>query len=296
MKKRAQPKPISLARELSALQEWLPRNAARIRDGGWKMVDEALAPGADRKSLLIASGRLQQLWAWYADEGGAAVLRGDDGGWAVMARGLGYGIARVAIAVRSFEVNRNPVVLGNSVALMLAHAMAVGDDAAADWLAARLEASVASGVFGKWLELNAFEPFIVQLHGRRVGRAIDFAVAPRYVAPYDAVSKAWTAGDEPLRQALVAICEHHLASVEDTSTWTAEFGTSIYRVWPAEVLAIANTRARLGLSTPAINHPLMQTPLATPPPAVPPAHIDDERVQALVARARDLLGDISLPR
>lgn len=294
MTKRAQPKPVSLARELREREAWLAKNAERIRDGAWKMVDAALADGADQKQLLIAAGRLTNLWTWYVAEGGAAVVRGDDSGWAVMARGLGCGIARVAIGVRSFEVNGNSVVLGNEVALMLAHAMAVGDDGTADWLAARMEASVGSGAFGEWRALNAFEPFILQLYGRRAGRTIDFGGATPDAGVYEAVWTAWTAGDEPLRQALTGMCEHHLASVEDTSTWTAEFGTSTYRVWPAEVLAVARTRARLGLTTPTVEHPLMQTPLATPPPTVPPAHVD-ERVAALVTRARSLMGDVSLP-
>ncbi len=295
MKKR--PKAINLQRELREQEEWLPRNAARIRDGALAKIEEAFANPGEQRKLLIAAGRFHDLWGWYASEGGVAAQRGDANGWATMSRALGYGIGYVALFVRAFETgaNKNPVVLANSVALMLAHAIAIGDDRAADWLAARMEASITTRVFGRWIDLNAFEPFILQLHARGAGRTIDFGATPPDFGPYQRLWDAWTADVASLQAALHEACEHHLASVNDTNAWTAEFAPSIYRVWAAELLAVARTRARLGATTPPVEHPLMQTTLAKPPAVVPPALLDDV-AQGLVDRARAAWGDVSLPQ
>jgi hypothetical protein len=297
MTKRELPKRIKLDREIRELQEWVPRQQARLRDSTLSFIDEALAAN-DPKKLMSAAGELGRLWNWYGIDGGMRVLRGDTEGWQEMSRALGCEMGEVAIFAYAYESghNRNPVVLGNSVALMLAHSMAVGDHQAANWLAAHLEASIRTGVFGKWVSANAFEPFILQLHAKRLGRVIDFGGPTPSLGPYEAVFSAWSADDGSFALAIREACDHHLMSVNDTSNWTAEFAASIYRVWPAEIIAVERVRQRLGLSTPRVEHPLLATPLATPPGDVVAAYAD-ETVQRLVAKAQSLWGaDIKLWR
>lgn len=106
------------------------------------------------------------------------------------------------------------------------------------------------------------------------------------VPVYEDLLKRWrTHDDDELRRLLVRACDRHThESKFDTATAFYDFGDDLLTHTPVEILLLLRLRQLTGLSTPQVDHPLMQAPfdrLPEPMP-VPPA---DDLMTATLARA-----------
>ena len=286
------PKPVKVNRQIVNLRTWLaePSNLERLRDRPRKQLTTASAD-ASQLGIITAADCCWKLWLYTGRQGASEILDGHESGWATLSQALALGRTYIAVFAQTWDagVQKSSVVMASSAAVMLAHALAIGDDPTADFLAQRLVESVTRGMFGRsWFERSPFCTFIVRLHARLRGHRVELpSPEPR---AYDAIWASWDSGGAALADALVAACEHHLASVNDTDAWTAEFAESAFPVFPAEILAVARVRQRLGLTTPPVAHPLMETALAQLPASVPPAR-NDETLDRVLDKARERWGD-----
>ncbi|MCT7057254.1 hypothetical protein M1752_26390, partial [Salmonella enterica subsp. enterica serovar Sandiego] len=75
--------------------------------------------------------------------------------------------------------------------------------------------------------------------------------------------------DELVRTGLITLCDKHLewTDFHNSDKHCCLTGYEIQRqdllLWPFEYQAVKNWRARQGLSTPMIEHPLMNSPMTT---------------------------------
>lgn len=132
----------------------------------------------------------------------------------------------------------------------------------ADWLAQWLIQVSGSSAFVT-RNCTSFKAFVLNLWTIHHGSA-DVVVRPSVavVSAYQRVLDTWS-NMAPLRSALRAACNHHLAQA---LTKGGEFVDRPYQVFPVDMLAIATVRRDLGLEIPTVEHPLLSTPLATVPP------------------------------
>lgn len=71
-----------------------------------------------------------------------------------------------------------------------------------------------------------------------------------------------TLGPNDIREAIVAACDFHLSRAkEDTDDETYEFSSSVYAIYPVEILFVFRIRQLLGLTNPEVDHPLLRNPL-----------------------------------
>jgi hypothetical protein len=163
--------------------------------------------------------------------------------------------------------------------VLLAYALALGEDEAAEWLGADLRARMAK--LPEAYESAFFPRFVAHLHRVLAPNSKAGPGAIPELGPYDAVLQAW---DDPpaLARALVGICEHRLTQV----VGEADDEVSEFRfapILPVEIAAVATIRRRRGEVMPEVDHPLMRTPLA----AIPTTRSYDPHSDAWFGRAVD---------
>ena len=108
-------------------------------------------------------------------------------------------------------------------------------------------------------------------------------VAPLGV--YQSIFAGWH-DDAALSRALLDACDYHLEQTLDRSPYP-EFVWPPYMLFPVDILVIGEIRKRLGLSTPRVDHPLLDTPLAkVPPPAERPRMGPDPLLDEVMARVK----------
>lgn len=163
--------------------------------------------------------------------------------------------------------------------VLLAYAMALAEDAAAQWLATDLRARMA-----KQPEAYAeavFPQFIGHLHRVFAPNSKAGPGAIPELGPYAGVLAAW---DDPpsLGRALAEVCDFRLAQVvAEADDEVSEFRFA--PILPVEIAAIATIRRRRGETMPAVDHPLLRTPLA----AIPTTRTYDPDTDPWYQRALD---------
>lgn len=219
---------------------------------------------------------LELMTNWHGQHGAKAVLDGDINGWANLDRALHYLAPGAQIFRRGLTASRPAGVL--------AHAMVFGERAIVKAVGTRLLASLDDGTT-LW-EYSAFGAFMLKLWGMYQAQEIDVA-RPGVAAlgVFQGVLDAWH-DESALGDALRQACDYHLEQTLERSPYP-EFVWIPYRVFPADILAIEAVRRDLGLSTPAIDHPLMATPLAkVPPPESRPRMEPDPLLEEVLVRAK----------
>jgi hypothetical protein len=217
------------------------------------------------------------------------VLTGDTLGWTDLRSSARYLFwdCRIVASLYGQGFYKQFVIGLDSVANCLAHSIACFEDEASGWLGCKLAQSFQGQAFGYW-EKTPFEPFMARLYQIWVGQVKPGAPSPTNLGVYQRVLDAWDAGDAQLHDALAVICNYHVQRTEDRDDSDfAEFTRPPYLIFPAEILAIIRVRKDLGLSTPTIDHPLMQTPLANPPVEMPA--VNDELLDRVIAKVRTIL-------
>lgn len=146
----------------------------------------------------------------------------------------------------------------SDAAELLTHAMIVGDEEVAAWMA-----NLTEGRLGKdadraddWKGLP-YPRFALGLYRRWLGRGTFENVDGVYAR----VAEAWNS--EAFGEALDAACEYHLEQAMDEQSVRNDFRA--YSIAPVELVAIRLVREREGLRMPEVSHPLAHTPLAQMP-------------------------------
>jgi hypothetical protein len=141
-------------------------------------------------------------------------------------------------------------------------------------------------ILGDYWDERHFEPFAMQLYQRETNVEMPKVVMERDLGPYQKVFDNWH-DEDGLAGALFDICEYHCRRmVHDDEFWRPEFISPPFHLVPSEILGIVKVRERLGLSTPAIRHPLLETGLEKMPP-ISCARVSDDvlaRVAAVAAK------------
>jgi hypothetical protein len=237
------------------------------------------------RDLNTININLMQIGTWRIRTGGLAILERKEEAWAE----FHLGMTLKAFEVRTFYfgvMRRAPgdrgSTLGVDCALVLAHAMAIGDQTMATELGDLMTQAVARGVYGDYNE-HGYEPFVVNLFQDSRGeerRNIGFAPAASG-DKYEGVWKSWNSVDD-LSKECDTLCNTHLdIAIDKTGDSYSQFGIDPCDIYPAEILALQRIRKKLGLPVPTCDHDLMKSPLADAP-TEPPQSTDDlaERIRA----------------
>ena len=140
--------------------------------------------------------------------------------------------------------------------------------------------TVPGAVNEAYWKTRRFEPFVLSLHEILVNRIIDPVSLSRCPEPYRAVLENWAKPAE-LGPVISSLCDYHCRNMEDTvGDWDPEFDRPPFDLLPTDILAIYAVRQRLGLSTPQVDHPLLNSAVATQP--IPNSLPEDQ----ILSRAR----------
>jgi hypothetical protein len=184
--------------------------------------------------------------------GFALVMRGDAGGWREIERWW------LLESIASHWIGAH---IASGAHVLLAYALALSEDAPAEWLATDLRARMAKYP-------DAYAPASLPRFADHLQRAYapGSKAGPGAIpelGPYADVFAAW---DDPARLsgAIAAVCDHRLQTVaSERADDLPEFGFA--PLLPVDVAAIATIRRRRGEVMPDVDHPLLRTPLAAIP-------------------------------
>lgn len=257
--------------------QWCDNPRMDRRDVATRDIFKALkgkGPSATHSIAIDLNG----LSAWYGEHGARAVFEGDVEGWANIDRSFNY----LSVSARI----TSKLLQASFAASVVANAVVFGEDMTASALAARLIHSLEDrAIFPIW-EYGSFGALMVKLWGLYQGLEVNIArsnLAPLGV--YQSILAGWH-DDAALSRALSDACDYHLEQTLDRSPYP-EFVWPPYMLFPVDILVVGEIRRRLGLTTPQVDHPLLNTPLAkVPPPEQRPRMGPDPLLDEVMARAR----------
>jgi hypothetical protein len=240
------------------------------------------------KDLIHIGSNLGQIGTWRIRTGGLAVLEGKNDAWAE----FHFGMTVAALEFRQlfFATTQRPAGDRASTttyipALVLAHAMAIGDDLLANEMGDVITKGVANGVFNGYNE-HGYELFIINLFQTSRGeprRNIGLD-PPNTRDRFQEVWQTWDSVDE-LSKECANLCDTHLDIAEDkTGDSYGQFEIDPCEIYPVEILALQRIRKKLGLPVPSCDHQLMKSRLADAP--TEPPKIDDDLAERIRAKLR----------
>jgi hypothetical protein len=182
-------------------------------------------------------------------------------------------------------------LLAVEAALLLAHALAIGDRRMAKWVGDRLIDGLSDGSM-MGAETMSFEPFMMRVHARWTKREIDWTkhkLGPLGV--YRPVLNAWE-DSAKLGKALADALDYHVRHSDLRSDEEGpQFCSSPYADYPCEVVGLLRVRKEQGLEDCVVDHPLMDSPFAKPPASPPVVKEDDPLIDEVRQRAAEHFGD-----
>jgi len=240
------------------------------------------------RELNYVYSNLMQIGVWRIRTGGLAVLEGNQRGWAE----LHLGMTMKLLEFREFyagTMQRRPGDRATTItyipSLVLAHAMAVGDEKLASEVAELLTRGVAHGVFHGYNE-HGYELFIFNLFQTSRGDARR-NIGLEKPNTRDRFERVWQVCDsvDELSQECAKLCDTHLDIAEDkTGDSYGQFEIDPCEIYPVEILAIQRIRKKLGLPVPTCDHDLMKSPLADAP--IEPPKLEDDLADRVLARLK----------
>jgi hypothetical protein len=226
---------------------------------------------------------------WEYQLGSFQVLMGDSSGWGHLYLAVECDVWRIRILLHQHSTTEEPdkeFAATHDTALALASAIALRDDALADWCGALLAREFAHPVFLTDWEHSPVFQFLTWMYALWRGVTIDAHHAPvGSFGVYGQVIANW--GDDAAQVcALHKACEYHCAQAipDETEQIMPEFTDPPYIVFPGEILAILRVREELIGRRVEIDHPLMNSPLGTVPPTIPKLH--DPLIEQFKARVQ----------
>jgi hypothetical protein len=280
-----------IQRTIKETREWLTERPP-VLEQQLAFLNEDLE-GGTLQGLTVATITLGVLASYYSRKGTIGVIDGEVFGWDEIHKGLAYHYWCLKIQAQRFFKTAflQPVhaVSGLDMeacyaACLYGYCLASGNEAGQHYTIDVLRgiATVPGAVSAGAWERSVFEPFMLRLHQKQETFDLPEELEQRDLGPYAGVLAHWDA-PERLAEVLDGVCEYHCANMVDSGRKdrAPEFYHPPFDLLPCEVLGIYALRQKLGLETPAIDHPLLATPLASVP--VVPGFITDEvltRVEA----------------
>jgi hypothetical protein len=207
--------------------------------------------------------------SWLGGQGIVSIMDGDSQGWTLIVGSAKcrYWGQRILDALG--RAGHRPRAYRRVVALLLAYGLCMEDRSVAEWSGQRLYTSLEdAGLLNEEWRFAALPGFMVQLYARQKSLDYDFSRQDfgRF-SIYQEVLDAWD-DENRLGKAIREACDYHVRR-RDGDDPSLEFEYGPFDEFPAEILAIYKVRESLGLSTPLVEHPLLDTPLAHPPAKIP---------------------------
>lgn len=248
----------STDRLVKYLREWCsnPNNDLRA---DWEK--ELRKCNRQNSKQALSAGSLEMwFWAhWHAQHGLLAVIEGDPSGWASLELSFKYRWWRMQIDTSMTQVSE--------AALLLAHAIAIGDANKSAWLAEYQTNSLRNQSSNLW-KFSSFGLYGLELWSKGTGNPSQLEElgnlenAPK-LSNYAAILEHWD-DQQKLADAIVQICDYHLKQAL-TQAGYPEFEISPYNLLPIEFLALSRVRALSDMPTPRPEHPLLRSEFVNPP-------------------------------
>ncbi|MDY0165553.1 MAG: hypothetical protein RBS80_03370 [Thermoguttaceae bacterium] len=213
---------------------------------------------------MSLSSNMPWIAGYYFATGAVVCLSDVENGWRLIKRALLYSYWKHRILCRSRDFGRKPkgpltnaFNLTTATALGLAIAWPEGI-----WYLELLERSLSDESLS-WFGDDFFTAYLVRLY-RKLKRKEDIGGIPpkpqKWEHPFDDLIDCWE-NEERLGDAILRACDYHFRwNGMDRGTHRAEFGAPVAMVNPIEIHALEAVRAELGLSTPRVEHELLQPP------------------------------------
>ncbi len=264
----------NLDSQLAYLRSWLrPDRVDFKRDRPRQNLELRLTQHEPATINHLASA-VGSIALWEYQLGTFQVLTGDLSGWGHLWLGVECDVWRIRILLHQHSTIEEPekeFAATHDTALALASAIALRDDALANWCGGLLAREFAHPVFlTDWDHSPAF-PFLTWMYAQWRGTTIDARRTPiRSFGVYSQVIAEWD-NDAALTSALYDACEYHCAQAipDETEETNPEFTDPPYIVFPGEILAILRVREELTGRRVRVAHPLMNSPLGDIPPTLP---------------------------
>jgi hypothetical protein len=283
----------NLVREYSA---WVQRQTGGKRNyspAEINQIAQMLGQTATDADCRKLGRRLSYLANWYAREGVANLSSSNAGAWAELLKGAQFEFWNIRIRCRSYDRLPNkfradelsaPIIDAGQCGILC---MALGAWTEADWMAHRLQQSRTDGSISPWTWYHAVPRLVIALQRLLAGQR---DVSDLELGVYRNIFAQWD-NQANLRQALLDAANYHVENLRDKSNADiAEFTHPPMDIVPAELIAIQRVREKLGLETPAIDHPLMETPFANPPSNLRPE--PDELLSQVLDKVRTIIPDL----
>ncbi|HEX4263312.1 MAG TPA: hypothetical protein VH597_03150 [Verrucomicrobiae bacterium] len=246
-------------RQTGGRANYLPKEADDI--------PKALVTAASEGDCRGMAQNLSYLGNWYARHGVVEISRGNAGGWTELSLAALDMFWRIRIKCRSYDRTENKIKASNFAPSILDAGkcgilcFSLNGWAEAGWMGRRLEQSREDESLTPWTWKHAVPRLVIALHRYLEGNK---NLSDLELGAYEDIFGHWEDSDG-LKKALLQAADYHAANLKDKGNDIAEFSGAPIDIMPAELVSIQRVREKLGLETPAIDHPLMKTPLANPP-------------------------------
>jgi hypothetical protein len=205
---------------------------------------------------VVGLSRVQSYAFGVAQRRGLSlVLAGDPRGWCEVERGW------LLDTVTAHWIGPH---MASGASMLLAHALALGEDVAAGWMVDALRARMEKDADLHGSQALPF--FLHRLYDMALGGTAEpLPLEAPPLGPYQAVLDAWDA-PEVLERALFDLCDHRLLGLgypdrDDQDGWPPRRPV----ILPLDIAAVAAVRRRRGEEMPTIVHPLTEPPLGAIP-------------------------------
>lgn len=281
----------TIGRVVESHRKWLQRTALKLEERERAAFEKALSVDALHAFMLIAS-TLDGLGTVHATRGLVGLFDGREGAWLDIERSWLYrsweARLRIKVAAQSAFLGQFRGVgtglsqSAHNAVLVLAYDLAFASGRRTVWMVQPLT-DVLRGDPRDRPDREHLERFVLAIEGFAQGRAAPVAEVDE-MGVYGEVVRSWS-DPKRLRDALLAACEYHCENMVDTGDedFTPEFRDPPFDLVPAEILAVIRVRERLGLETPAVDHPLLALDFFRHAAAAAEVRIEDD----LIARVSD---------
>lgn len=227
-----------------------------------------LADTLSHEDRVDIGAEMAWIGPFYCAQGAVLCFTDPSQGWKLMKRGLLYSYWRERIVCRRrdfWEPNEGRDRNWFALVSRLTHTAALGLAIArpeAMWLLDVMERGLTDGCVS-WSSSDFFGAYLLRLY-RKLKRQPDIENIPPdaedWNHPFYDLIDSWD-DEEKLADAIRAMCDYHLHwNYEETEEHDSEFSAPFAMVNPIEIHALEAVRSELGLSTPKVEHELLQPP------------------------------------